>query len=252
MKRTVHKDYSHLDKFVSNLPAGLFAYTGLVMHDGRNCVKVLAEDGKKIVVKKFRKPNALNRVVYTFFRGSKAERAYNNALQLQKLGVGTPHPIGFVDVKAGGLLSSCYLATEYTDYEPIRNLIHGPERGNEVLFSCFVRFTVMLHEKGVRHDDYNVTNVLYKKREDGRYDFALIDVNRMKFGQMSMHDCISNIKRVCTNPEFTFQFAKKYAELRDWNVYRCVAGTSALRLMFERRRARKEYWKEWARKLAHA
>lgn len=252
MKRTVHKDYSHMDRFVANLPTGLFAYTGLTVHDGRNCVKVFAEDGRKVAVKKFRKPRPLNRVIYTFIRGSKAERAYNNANRLLEMGVQTPRPIGFIDVRENGLLKTCYLATEYTDYEPIANLITGDEKDNEVLFNCFVRFTVMLHEKGIRHDDYHVLNVLYKRRDDGLYDFMLIDINRMRFGQMSQQSCISNIKRMCANPDFAFRFAKKYAELRNWNVYRCVAITSMYRLVFERRKMRKQYLKELTRRLAQA
>ena len=251
MKTTVHKDYSHMDRFIRNLPAGLFAYTGLTVHDGRNCVKVLADCGQPVVVKKFRKPNPLNRVIYTFFRGSKAERAYGNANRLLELGVMTPQPIGFVDVREKGLLRTCYLATEYTDYEPIWDLVNGEEKDNEILFNCFVRFTVTLHEKGVRHDDYNLSNVLYKRRDDGRYDFMLIDVNRMGFGPMGKQVCISNIKRMCANPDFTYRFAKKYAELRGWNVYRCVAVTSYYRLAFERSRNRKRYFKELSKRFAH-
>lgn len=252
MKKAIHKDYAGLSDFVSGLPHGLFENSGMIMRYERNCVKVFQDGDRKIVVKKFKRPNAFNRVAYTYLRGSKARRAYHNALKLIELGVGTPRPAGFIDVRQNGLLTDCYLVTEYTDFQPVGNIVAGPEHGNETLFNSFVRFTVRLHEIGVRHDDYNMTNVLYKRRPDGLYDFALIDVNRMKFVKLSRKACMHNIKRVCANPEFTFRFAQKYAELRNWNVYRYVAWLSFFRLVFERRRAGKKIIKQWMKRVSHA
>lgn len=252
MKKTINRDYAHLEDFVGRLPSGLFAYTGEVLHDERNCVKLMEVDGERVVVKRFKRPNAFNRVVYTLIRGSKAARSYRNALRLQRLGIATPTPIGFVDVKEHGLIRTSYLVTAYTDYRPIDELIYGSQRDNEVLFNCFVRFAVTLHEKGIRHKDFNASNVLYKKNPSGRYDFMLIDVNRMRFGWMGRRECARNIERICTNPDFMFRFAKRYAELRNWNVYRCIAGFAAFRGLFEVSRDKKKHIKQWAKGLAKA
>lgn len=252
MKKTIHKDYAGFSGFVSDLHDGLFENSGIILRYERNCVKVFPVEDQKIVVKKFKRPNVFNRVVYTLLRGSKAERAYRNALRLLELGVGTPRPIGFVDVGKNGLLADCYLATEYTDYRPVADIISESEHGGDALFNSFVAFTVGLHEKGVRHDDYNMSNVLYKRRVDGEFEFALIDVNRMKFGKLNKNACMHNVKRVCASPEFTFKFIKKYSELRNWNIYRHVAWLSIIRLAFERRGERKTTIKQWMKRLSHA
>ena len=237
MKKAVNSEYGFMEGFVSALPAGLFEYSGTTLFDGRNCVKLFTEGGIRVAVKRFKKPNMFNRVAYTFFRGGKAERAYDHAAKLLEMGVNTPRPIGYVNVNAGGLLKSSYLVTEFTDYAPIAELVNGGAEGRRELMEAFVSFTVSLHMKGVRHDDYNLFNVLYKELPDGKYDFMLIDINRMRFGQMGKLDCVSNIKRICANPDFMYDFTKIYSRLRGWDIYKLLARTAISRSIFERRRS---------------
>ena len=77
----VHEEYAFLEDFIRELPLQ-FENEGVTLHNGRNCVKTFLVDGVRIVVKRFRRPNLFNRCVYAWFRKSKAERAYGNALEL--------------------------------------------------------------------------------------------------------------------------------------------------------------------------
>ena len=244
-KCVVNGKYSQWETFVKRLPED-FDQEGRLLRNGRNCIKVFEVEGVPLVVKRFRQPNPVNRFIYTYFRGSKAERAYRNALRLEELDVLTPTPIAYLDQKKGRLLSVCYLVTTYTDYAPVKAIENEPLEVAQQAFDAFVRFTVELHQKGVRHDDYNLTNVLYQRQPDGSFRFELIDINRMHFGPLSRRACLSNVKRMCVNIDITYYMSKKYAEVRGWNTYRVLALMAILRGLFERRRNRRKQLKSWA------
>lgn len=243
MKRVINKEYEHLTDFVCALPEGTFDNEGKVIYDGRNRVKIFDVDGRKIVVKRFKQPHKLNRFVYSYFRGTKAERAYRNALALEQYGVDTPKPIAYIDMASKGLVTNSYLVTEYTDYLPIKDLFKEEKFFQVMGMNAFVKFTVSLHEKGIQHNDYNLTNVLYRKNEDHTFDFMLIDINRMEFGYMSKRKCMSNLRRFCHKPVLTYVLSQKYAEVREWDRYSCLIMLSLYRSMFEKRNKAKGLFK---------
>ncbi len=246
MKMVVHEEYAFLEDFIRELPLR-FENEGVTLHNGRNCVKTFLVDGVRIVVKRFRRPNLFNRCVYAWFRKSKAERAYGNALELRGLGIRTPDPAGYLELYSRGLLTTCYLVTSFTDYTPLKQLGFEALDSRMHIFEDFVRFTVMLHEKGVCHDDYNLSNVLYKQKADGSVDFMLIDINRMRFGRMSRRACMANVRRLCEDTRLTYELSVRYAALRGWSASGCLAGVAFFRAMFERKADRKRRLKEWAR-----
>lgn len=245
MKKVINEKYGHLGHFVNEIPAGIFAFSGKTLYEGRNIVKLFEYKGKKYVVKKFKRPNFVNRLAYTFFRGSKAKRAYENAMHLRAMGVNTPTPVAYIDIKEKGVISTSYLVTEYTDWMPIANIANEDKIYQVLLTNAFIDFTVDLHKKGINHKDYNQTNVLYRKMDDGKAEFMLIDVNRMSFGYMSMKDCFESLKRSCEDSYTLYYLVQKYAEKRGWNQYRSVAMMAILRGAFETTRSTKKQIKEW-------
>lgn len=54
-------------------------------------------NGLEINVKRYRVPIFINRIAYTFFRKSKACRAYNNAFEVIKRGFETPESIAYIE-----------------------------------------------------------------------------------------------------------------------------------------------------------
>src|SRR5690606_4274442 len=94
------------DKILSIIEA--FHSQGEVLVNGkRNQIRIFEADGHKINVKSFKKPNFINKIIYKFFRKSKARRSFEFAGLLLKNGIGTPQPIAFYEnFDALGLLDS--------------------------------------------------------------------------------------------------------------------------------------------------
>ena len=90
----LHPDFAALEPFMRSLPQRMANGEGTVIHKGRNELRIMEFEGRKLVVKAFRRPHLINQFVYGIFRASKAKRSYDNALLLQGLGIGTPQPVG--------------------------------------------------------------------------------------------------------------------------------------------------------------
>ena len=74
MRVIVNPKYTHLQKQIEEIPK-FFADEGKVVYDGRNILKRISLDNVDVVVKSFKKPHIINRVVYSYFRQSKAARS---------------------------------------------------------------------------------------------------------------------------------------------------------------------------------
>lgn len=66
MKIVINPQYKNLSHFVHELPQN-FDNIGKVLHQGRNQVKAFQVEGYNIVVKRYKRPNLIQRVIYTFF-----------------------------------------------------------------------------------------------------------------------------------------------------------------------------------------
>ncbi|MFO8147067.1 MAG: Kdo domain containing protein, partial [Gillisia sp.] len=68
-----------------------FNEEGTLLNDGkRNLLKIFEFEGEKINIKSFKIPNPVNKIVYRFFRKSKAERSFTYAEYLISKNIGTP------------------------------------------------------------------------------------------------------------------------------------------------------------------
>lgn len=165
--------------FVSKLPQ-LFAEGGETVYNKRNVIKVLDFDGQKVVVKRFKRLGFIRGLVYSYFRSSKAERAYRNALELQRRGINTPEAMAYVEEWQTGRLVYGYYISKADFAAPIEERINI-DNFDMQLAADFGAFIAELHKKGVLHHDLNSTNVLYHPQPDGTFTFSLIDINRMDF-----------------------------------------------------------------------
>ena len=71
MKCVVNSKYKEFEEYVRQLPFS-FDTEGEVIYDERNVLKRIRVKDMDWVVKRFKKPNVINRIVYSFFRKSKA------------------------------------------------------------------------------------------------------------------------------------------------------------------------------------
>ena len=104
--------------FVSQIPK-IFDTDGETIYQGRNTVKRFMNGCGEWIVKRYKRPNLIQRIVYTFFEKSKAERAYLYAQTLQAKGIGTPDGIAFIEEKKCGLIRDCYFISTACNYPTV-------------------------------------------------------------------------------------------------------------------------------------
>lgn len=154
-----------------------------VIYDERNRLTKLTLPGAnplEVNIKKYRCPHWLNSMVYGWFRGSKAKRAFENARQLQRLAIATPEPLAYVEVRnvAGLLTRSYYLCRHLPDYRTLRNIEQLPEE--DALIDILAQFLIKIHNAGVWMKDLTPGNVMWRHDVSG-FRMCLIDINRMAF-----------------------------------------------------------------------
>ena len=179
--------------------------------DRRNKIKVISYNDEDVTVKSFKVPHLMNRIVYTFFRDSKAKRSYENSMKIVEF---VPKPIGYAEYKKFGLLYDSYFVCEKYTYDfTIREvLLQGDFEDREDIFKQFAAFTYALHMKGVEHLDYSPGNILIKK-VNRSYEFKIIDVNRMQFKRLSERECLENFSKLWANNKDLFLIIDSYAKL---------------------------------------
>jgi len=183
-----------IEDFVLNIREN-FKADAKVLYDQRNVIKLFEIDGNQYVVKSFKIPHLFNRIVYSFFRKSKAERSYINTKKLESLNIGTPHPVAYIEFNSSFLIKESFYISEYFDFDYQMSDVLYDEKfdGRDSVFKQFAKFTFEIHNKGVFHSDYNHGNILFKDNK-GIYEFSLVDVNRMKF--MTLDDNL-RMKSLC-------------------------------------------------------
>lgn len=216
MEIVINPKYSILNSFITNIPT-LFDQEGELVYAGRNQLKCYSVEGYDIIVKRYKVPHLINRIAYTFFRPSKAKRAYEYALKLLDLGVNTPAPIAYIEQKSFGLLNHGYFISIYEkDYTDIRPLMTG-EQTNDTLLQELSIYIAEFHNKGVLHFDMSPGNILYKE-VDHHFQFSLIDINRMQFlPKISDEKRFKSFKQLSDNKAVLTRIAQLYASASKLN-----------------------------------
>ena len=173
MKLVLNPSYCQLRNFVQKLPIS-FPTLGDCIYKARNELRKFSYEGQWYVVKNYKVPLFINRIAYTFFRPSKASRAYEYALRLRSMGIETPAPVAYIELKSGGLLQHSFFVSENCSYpRMMREFEEGGIAGREDILDAFAAFTVDLHKKGVLHLDYSAGNILFDRRE-GSVVFSIV------------------------------------------------------------------------------
>ena len=233
----LHPDYrQHLPE-VQRLP-DIFNTEGVTLHQGRNVVKRFTlPDGTEWVVKRYKRPNLAQRIAYTFFKKSKAERAYRYSHELLARGIDTPPGIACILQRRGGLLLDSYFVSAVCTDPPVYPALVSTGNYDKELADALAVFFVYLHSRGVLHGDPNLNNILYRRDESGKTVFAVIDTNRSVFRpSLSHRACLENLKRVTHRRDLLQYIVERYATLRGWDVPQSVAVVMQALNRFERRK----------------
>ncbi|MCT7447126.1 lipopolysaccharide kinase InaA family protein [Aliarcobacter skirrowii] len=200
----------YYDFFVLNIRT-FFRNSKNSIHKARNEIKVINYENKDLVVKAFKRPHFLNRIIYSFFRESKAKRTYEYAL---KIGEFTPKPIGYIEFYENLLLKDSYFISEKFEYTyTIREPLFKKDfpRKEEILKS-FAKFAYTLHNNGIYHLDFSPGNILIKEEND-EFIFKIVDINRMKFLNMNLNLRMKSFSKLWAKENDLKIIAKEYAKI---------------------------------------
>jgi len=205
--------FEKLENWVKDLP-DYFPVNGVTVFKDRNEVKVFSESGFELNVKSFKLPNLVNRFAYVYLRGSKAARSFQNASRFLASGAATPAPVGYLDcIVHGQLAESFYVTLNYPHECTLREVLNNKVPDKENILRQWVHFTwEKLHKNGIFHQDYSPGNTLIQQA-GGSYNFAVVDLNRMKFTVVDFELGIQNFRQLDTNEQTLRLIATEYAGL---------------------------------------
>lgn len=193
-----------------------FNSSGKLFGDGkRNIIKLFELEGKTVNIKSFKIPNLVNKIAYKYFRKSKARRSFEYATFLLEKGIGTPEPIAYLENYNWIGLKDSYYASEHLQcdltYRELVEILDFPDKDN--ILRQFTQFSFNLHQKGVEFLDHSPGNTLIKKAVDGKYEFFLVDLNRMNFhNQMDFEQRMKNLSRLTPKKDMIAIMSNEYAK----------------------------------------
>lgn len=219
MQYKLNSGFENFESFVKNIQT-YFKQNNETIHKARNELKILNYNETSVVVKSFKVPHFINKIVYTFFKDSKAKKSYDYSI---KIGDFTPKPIAYMVFYKFGLIAESYFISEEFKYDfTIREpLLNDNFEDKEKIFQQFAKFTYELHEAGIFHQDYSPGNILVKK-EQNEYIFKIVDINRMQFISMSLDERLKNFCKLWAKDKDLEIIAKEYAKCVKEDETYCV------------------------------
>ena len=239
----VHNQYQHLSDTIARLPRLMDEGQGDVVYDSRNRVARFVVDGLTLMVKRYKRVNAIQQVVYTFFRKTKAERAYRFALEFLQRGIDTPQPVAYIEERHHGLFTTGYFVSLEVAGTETSLLLREVKDYPANLAEAVARQVVFMHSRGVLHGDLNLSNFLCQtneqsagnEKQEDAYHFCMIDTNRSHFvncpaaqeGQSktegwetfpSDRECMQNMVRLTHRRDLYEDLIRRYARLRGWDA----------------------------------
>ena len=225
MKIKINPKYEEMRSFIERIP-DVFEQEGRVIYTGRNLIKVMeAPDGTIINVKRYHVPSGPNRLIYSLrLRKPKGERAFEYPLILEKKGIETPTVIALIEQRnIFGFLGYSYLITVQCDYAHTLYDVGDAVPGTyEKLAKALAHFAADMHNKKILHKDFTPGNVLWMQDEEG-FHFMIVDINRMKFGEIGVKEGLYNLRKFWGPKEFIRILVSEYAMVRNYDVDEAVA-----------------------------
>ncbi len=247
MKMVLHPNFLKLSPFIERIPER-FEQEGETIHKLRNEIKVMVHDGVFLNVKCYRKPHFINRLAYSYFRKSKAQRAYEHGLSLLEKGIGTPMPIAYVEIMDKRLIEKSYFVTLHIqnarDFREFSDQSDVTDRKD--ILVAFGQFAAKMHQLDVQPLDLSAGNILFRK-ENEAVIFWLVDLNRMRFGRVGFNRACRNFERLRGNTEYFKLLIQSYANERGFD-----AGEFLKKVLVLKKKSERHFQKKQQRKKRHA
>ena len=244
MKVHIHPHYAAYESYIRAIPSEEYEREE-VYCNRRNTVERVRFGDKDFVIKKYKRPALINCLIYTWFRKSKAQRAFEYAELFLQRGIETAPPVAYIEIKKNGFFHTGYFISEYLPY-PLVTDMFGTEMEDEEkirLRHDLVDFTLQLHLNKVLPLDYNPKNIFYRKT-NGKYHFALIDINRLKLGKVpGIRMSMNAFSQLGIPADDFMKIIPLYAEQRGFDIEECIFFTLFSRLKWRKQRQFKNFVK---------
>ena len=169
----------------------------LIKHGDRRAVWALPHLGGGVLLKRFR---VRGREPWLFlFRRSRGAAEYLEAVELRRMGVETPEPLGFGERRERGLLREAWSLTRLVPGAPtVGEALHqAAESGDEAtitrLAGLALRAAAALHRLPILHRDLHANNLLL----DARGQALVIDLHSVRrVGRLTRRMRVGNLARL--------------------------------------------------------
>lgn len=236
MKTVIANGYARHADFISTLPEAFATGQGELVYDGRNQVRRFTDQGVTLMVKRYKRVNVVQRVVYTLFRKTKACRAYLFAQEFRRRGIDTPQEVAYIEQGSMGLFHTGYFVSLEVPGTETHLLLREVKEFSPELADAVAAQVLLMHRNGILHGDLNLSNFLCTE-QNGHYHFCMIDINRSHFheGLPTDEECLKNLVRITHRRDLYEYIVRSYARQRGWDETQTA--TRALQLLdrFEHR-----------------
>ena len=230
-----------------------FNFKGKILVNGqRNAIKLFEVEGITLNIKSFKRPNLFNKIVYRYFRKSKARRSFEFASKLMEMQIGTPQPVAFFEnYDFVGLKESYYACEHLENVFEFREIVQNEAFENrDFIIRKFTQFTFEMHEKGIEFLDHSPGNTLIRKNNDGSYSFFLVDLNRMQFHEtIDFKTRMKNLSKITHKKDMIAVMSNEYAKLSkgdETTIFETMWGLTAdFQYRFHRKKRIKKKLKFW-------
>jgi plasmid maintenance system killer protein len=216
MKYLIHNKFKDLQERIVFLIDHFLIEGKILVNGQRNIIKLFEFEEITLSIKSFKKPNLINKIVYRYFRKSKARRSFEFASKLMEMQIGTPQPVAFFEnYDFIGLKDSYYVCEHLENVFEFREIVQNEAFENrDFIIRKFAQFTFEMHEKGIEFLDHSPGNTLIRKNNDGSYSFFLVDLNRMQFHEtMNFQTRMKNLSKITHKKDMIAVMSNEYAKL---------------------------------------
>ena len=99
-KYNINREVKDYEKYLLSTRE-LFNSSSKIVYQGRNIIKNIEIDNRLWSIKSFSKPKNINKIIYSFFRDSKAKRSFKYSLKISEF---VPKPLGYIEYYSNNIL----------------------------------------------------------------------------------------------------------------------------------------------------
>ncbi len=203
-------DLDNLKKIVNQ-----FDENGEIFQKGkRNTIKTFDYLDYKISIKKFKKPHSINKIIYKYFRKSKARRSFEYGNYLLENGFLTPKPLGYIEKQDFiGLNESYYCCLHLENAQTLGTILRDENNiFRDKIIRGYAKNIFDMHQKGIEFIDNSTGNTLIINQKD-EFEFYLVDLNRMNFSKnLNVYERMKNLSRLTLDNNILETIASEYSK----------------------------------------